>query len=217
METENIKAFIKYGVDEKQTQPKIIFGCWGVATMAMTASIIGFFHRQTIWMAIVVYLFSIAFFILSCVMSQKLTLKKRVQCSAIITVFTAFLFSMSGAIYFNIVNVWWGILVCCLPVLLAIISVLVCIIRLRKSQYSKKKNDPKYNNMLAFAAIGSVIGYLGFKKLSDYMASIVIPAEIVVALLLCLVACLFTIMGAPTILKLYYISKLTSQGIDLED
>lgn len=48
METENIKAFIKYGVDEKQTQPKIIFGCWDVATMAMTASIVGFFTAKPI-------------------------------------------------------------------------------------------------------------------------------------------------------------------------
>ena len=72
--------------------------------------------------------------------------------------------------------------------------------------------------MSAFAAIGCAIaGIVSFDNLSKSVSSESIAPEMIVAIMLLILSCLFAIMGAPLVLKIYYIHKLNLQGISFDD
>lgn len=217
MEFDDIKAFIRYGVDDQQTKDKMLLGALGVVIMAMLCSTFGLFSLRTMWMSVAIYLLSPAFIITLSISSKKLDLKKRIQCSAIIVAFSIMLFTLSSAIFLVIASMPYVFFICLVPIFAACISFLICYIRLKRCRYARKKNSRKYNHMLVFAAVGCAIGYFAIRQMSAWLNSLSVPTEIVIAFILDIVACLFAIMGAPLVLKIYYISKLNSQGLSLED
>ena len=217
MDINNLKSFIKYGTDEQQSSEKFILGALGIVALSLLGGIFGFGYPQTLWMSIVIYVLSIIFLTLLFILSKNLNLTKRIKCSAIITIFTTTLFTFLSAIFLAIKNVPFVALICCIPMFLAILSASVCYIRLKMKKYLNKKNNQKYNNIIGYAAIGSALGLFLFRNYLTQTPIATVPPEIIVAILLELVACLFAIMGAPTFLKLYYVKKLNSEEINLNE
>lgn len=215
MKIENVKSFVHYGVNLQQTKEQIIFGGFGIVAMAMLIGIFGFGYPQTLWTSVAAYLLSLLYLVLLSIFSKKLDLKKRIQCSALTSIFAVVLFTLSAAILLLVKSVPYVVLICFIPGLLAILSFLISYIRLKKNKYVNKRNNPKYNKMLSYAAIGSTIGALIFKTFLKRISFEIISAEVLVAILLEGVACLFAFMGAPVILKWYYIWKFSKQGVDL--
>ena len=70
--------------------------------------------------------------------------------------------------------------------------------------YIDKKNDPKYMNLAPFAALGVAASRLFLEDLPMFEN---LPAELTLAICFCLLANVFS-MGAPSLLKVYYIKKV---------
>ena len=210
MKPENLRSFIVYGVDEEMPQGKIIVGGLSICALPCIIAIAGIERTNTIWMSVLIYLLSLSFLVTLFKASQNLDLKKRIFCSMVISIATTVLFSLSAAIILVKEGIPYGGLVCLIPTVLGIISFLVVYGRLRLNGYLNKKNNPKYKNLTVAALIGTGLSMWGFGDKLFARVEAMLPEGAYGSILALIIASVFAIMGAPTILKLYYLHKLES-------
>ena len=203
MEIKNVKAFVRYGVDEKMTQSKVMSGSVIISLIAAVMGFIGICRQ--IWVSpIIIFMGGITYVIWASGLSKNLTPNKRVKCTALNTVAAALLFSLCCQVFVEMCSIQYGFLLTLSPLVLGAVSFLISFIKCQMNLYIDKKNNPKYMNLASFAALGVAASGLLLEDLPMFEN---LPAEITLAICFCLLANAFSMVGAPSLLKVYYIKK----------
>ena len=210
MKIENVKSFIRYGVNEQYNRDKTILGGLGISALAFLAGTCGFGQTNTIWLAIVIYVLSIVHMLLLFKVSKNINSKKYLLCSTIFCTFSTTVFSLSSAIFLIRAENPYVVLICLIPGGAALISFLFVFIQLNRNKYLNKKNNPKYKNIGAFVMIGMGCTYFARDYLFDWTSYMSLSEDTYSAILQILLASVFALMATPTALKFYYACKLDS-------
>lgn len=216
MNAENLKAFIKYGVDEAKTHEKIQLGGIGVCLFAAFGCLPAVFDLKNLFSmicAIVIALLTVPYFVFIVKIPKDLTIKNRVVCDAVNSLYIILTSTLGGAAWISVSQALVLLPISFAPIIAGTISALNCWIKLKRNKYISKKNDPNLVNIVVFSALGVFVG----KRFYDYYSSIdagMTSDVLVLAIGLIAIAILFAIMGTPSFLKIHYLKVLKQRNID---
>lgn len=217
MNTENLKAFIRYGVDETKTYDKIQLGGIGACLLAGLNCLSAFSDLQNLFSiigSIIIALLTVPYFVFIIKIPKELTIKNRVVCDAVNSLYLTLTSSLGGAIWISVSQTSVLLSISFVPIMFALISVLGCWVKVKKNHYISKKNNPNFINIAGFSAIGVFVG----KTFYDYFSSVntnMTSDILLLAIGLIAIATIFAILGTPSFLKIHYFKTLKQMNINL--
>ena len=218
MNIENLKAFIRYGIDETKTYEKIQLGGFGACLFAGLGCLPAVSDLKNLFSiigAVTIALLTVPYFVFVLKIPKELTIKKRVVCDVINSLYLILTCTISGAICLSVSQVSVLMPISFVPLMLGVVSALSCWIKLKRNLYISKKNNPNLVNIAGFSAIGVFAGkifYNYFSSVNTNMTSDILLLSIG----LIAVAAIFAIMGTPSFLKLFYLKTLKQMNINLD-
>ena len=218
MNTENLKAFIRYGVDKTKTYDKIQLGGIGACLLAGLGCLPAVSDLKNLFSAIgaaIIVLLTVPYFVFILKIPKDLTIKKRVVCDAVNSLYLILTSTISGAVWLSVSQVSILFSVSFVPIIMAFISALGCLVKVKRNHYISKKNNPDLVNLAGFAAIGVFVG----KKFYDFFSSVNANMTydiLFLAIGYIAIATIFAVMGTPSFLKMYYLKILRRMDINID-
>lgn len=218
MNTENLKAFIRYGIDETKTCDKIQLGGIGACLltgMGCLPAVSDLQNPFSIIGALILALLTIPYLVFILKIPKNLTIKNRVICDAVNSLYLILTSTIGGAVWLSVSKASTLFPISFVPIIIALITSLGCWVKVKRNCYISKKNEPNFVNIAGFSAIGVFVG----KKFYDFFSSVhtnMTSYILLLAIGLIAIATLFAIMGTPSFLKIHYLKTLKRMNIVLD-
>lgn len=218
MNTENLKAFIRYGVDETKTYDKIQLGGIGACLLAGLGCLPAVSDLKNLFSiigAVIIALLTVPYFVFIVKIPKDLTMKKRVVCDAVNSLYLILISTIGGAVWFSVSQVLILLSISFVPMMVVLICALGCWVKVKRNLYISKRNDPNLVNIAGFSAIGVFVG----KKFYDYFSSVntnMTSDILLLAIGLIAIASIFAILGTPSFLKIHYLKILNRMNINID-